>query len=147
MTLIGRKRILLVCVAASISFLTSWTRPAYADAVRLDDLAQTRERPLFSASRRPPPKPVESVIDTAPPPPPVVELPPPSLVLVGVIVGTNAKTIVIRRLQDTKSLRLALDDDIDGWKVASIGLDAVTFQHEERTFSLAFPKPIGVSLK
>jgi general secretion pathway protein N len=147
MILAVQKRRFLYCAVALLNLWPVGISPVHAGTVRLEELEQTRTRPLFSPSRRPPPEAPAPVAETAAAPPPVIELPPPSLVLVGVVMSTNQKAILVRRIQDTKSVRLVIDDNIDGWKVTSIGLEGVTFKQEERLFSLAFPKPNGVRLQ
>ena len=82
----------------------------------LDRLSVTRDRPLFSPSRRPPappPPPVERVAEPAPPPPP------PDVTLFGVVVdGEGARAII--RSGAAKMARVQIGDDIGGWKVSQI---------------------------
>jgi hypothetical protein len=81
----------------------------------LDRLSATRDRPLFSPSRRPPapPPPVEHVPEAAAPPPP------PDVTLFGIVVdGEGARAIV--RSGAAKIARVQIGDDIGGWKVAQI---------------------------
>jgi hypothetical protein len=79
-----------------------------------DRLSATRDRPLFSPTRRPPaPPPV--FVPTAPPPPP-----PPNVMLLGVVMdGDNARALV-RVGQEAKIARVQIGDDIGGWKVGQI---------------------------
>jgi len=84
----------------------------------LDRLLATRERPLFSPSRRPPPPP--PAIVQAPPPPPPPPLPPPDVALYGVIMdGENARAIIRAKPTD-KEIRVGIGDDVGGWKVSQI---------------------------
>jgi hypothetical protein len=83
----------------------------------LDRLSATRERPLFSPTRRPP----------APPPPPVVQrpapvLPPaaPSVDLFGIVRDEEGARAVVRVGPGNKILRVRVGDDIGGWKVSQI---------------------------
>ena len=82
----------------------------------LDRLSATRDRPLFSPTRRP----------TPPPPPPPPEQPavavvpqPPNLTLVGIVVDDEGARALIRS-SATKADRVQIGDDIGGWKVAQI---------------------------
>jgi hypothetical protein len=82
----------------------------------LGQLSTTRDRPLFSPSRRPPappPPPVERVEVAAAPPPP------PDVTLFGIVVdGEGARAIV--RSGTAKIARVQIGDDIGGWKVSQI---------------------------
>jgi hypothetical protein len=82
----------------------------------LDRLSATRDRPLFSPTRRP----------TPPPPPPPPEQPPvavvpqpPNLTLVGIVLDDEGARALIRS-SATKADRVQIGDDIGGWKVAQI---------------------------
>jgi hypothetical protein len=83
-------------------------------ALSLDRLSATRDRPLFSSDRRRP----------APPPPPVERAPeppaaPPDVTLLGIVVdGERARAIV--RLGTAKIERVQIGDDISGWKISQI---------------------------
>src|SRR5262245_14230767 len=86
------------------------------EAQPLDRLSATRDRPLFSPTRRftPPPPP--------PPPeqPPVAVVPqPPNLTLVGIVLNDEGARAIIRS-SATKADRVQIGDDIGGWKVAQI---------------------------
>jgi hypothetical protein len=80
----------------------------------LDQLSATRDRPLFSPTRRPPaPPPV--IVPTAPPPPP-----PPALALLAVVMDGDDARAVVRVGQEAKTVRVQIGDDIGGWKVGQI---------------------------
>lgn len=83
----------------------------------LESLSATRERPLFSPTRRPPPPPPVNVQGPPPPPPPP---PPPDVALFGIVMdGENARAI-IRASPSDKVTRVGIGDDVGGWKVAQI---------------------------
>jgi len=83
----------------------------------LDRFSATRNRPLFSPTRRPPaPPPAAATTAAAPPPPP----PPPNVVLLGVVVDGEDAHAVVRTNTDTKIRRLRVGDEIGGWKVGQI---------------------------
>jgi hypothetical protein len=80
----------------------------------LDQLSATRNRPLFSPTRRPPaPPPV--IVPVAPPPPP-----PPDVALLGVIMDGDTARAIVRVGQQAKLARVQIGDDIGGWKVGQI---------------------------
>jgi len=85
-------------------------------APSLDRLSATRERPLFTPSRRAPP-----------PPPPVASAAavesaasPPAISLLGVIIAVEGPRAVINDMTRNKVVRLRISDEIDGWKVRQI---------------------------
>src|SRR5215470_6294154 len=86
------------------------------EAQPLDRLSATRDRPLFSPTRRP----------TPPPPPPPPEQPPvavvpqpPNLTLSGIVMDDEGARAIIRS-SATKADRVQIGDDIGGWKVVQI---------------------------
>jgi hypothetical protein len=86
------------------------------EAQPLDRLSVTRDRPLFSPTRRPVPPP-------PPPPPeaaPVAVVPqPPNLQLFGIVVDDEGARAIVRSGAE-KVDRVQIGDDIGGWKVAQI---------------------------
>jgi general secretion pathway protein N len=86
------------------------------EAQSLDRLSATRDRPLFSPTRRPtPPPPLPS-----PEQPPVAVVPqPPNLTLSGIVVDDEGARAIIRS-SATKVDRVQIGDDIGGWKVVQI---------------------------
>ena len=86
------------------------------EAQSLDRLSATRERPLFSPTRRPTPPP--------PPPPPEVAAfavvpQPPNLQLFGIVVDDEGARAIVRSSNE-KVDRVQIGDDIGGWKVSQI---------------------------
>jgi hypothetical protein len=79
----------------------------------LDRMSNTRDRPLFSPTRRPPAPP--PVVAAAPPP-----LPPPDVALLGVVMDGEEARAVVRTGPAAKILRVGIGDDIGGWKVGQI---------------------------
>jgi general secretion pathway protein N len=113
------------------------------DAVRLEDLAATRERPLFTPSRRPPPPPAAVV--EAPDPPPVeakpVALEPPPFDLVGAVVGQRASFALLRNRQSNAVVRLRPGDAAMGWRVGAVGVRSVSLERDGRVQSLTLAAP------
>ena len=85
-------------------------------APSLDRLSATRERPLFTPSRRapPPPPPVASAA------PVEAAASPPSISLLGVIIAVEGPRAVINDMTRNKIVRVRVGDEIDGWKVRQI---------------------------
>jgi len=86
-------------------------------AQKLERLSATRERPLFSPTRRPPPPPPTVVQGPSPPPPPS---PPPDVALLGIVMDGEQARAVIRASPAEKMTRVTIGDDVGGWKVAQI---------------------------
>jgi general secretion pathway protein N len=111
-------------------------------AIPLTQLSTTRERPIFSPSRRPPPAAVaaESAIVKAPA---VRKREPevPQLALVGTI-ASDKEGFGIFLDQSTKgALRLKLGEDYQGWKLRAIRGREVTMEKDQRAAVLALPPP------
>jgi general secretion pathway protein N len=96
-------------------------------AIPLKSLSFTRERPLFTPSRRPP-APAVAYVQPVPP----VVLPPPAapntprLALIGVIVGGRDSVAILVDQTTREVLRLRTNEGHDGWILRSIqGRDAI----------------------
>jgi len=110
-------------------------------AIPLSSLSATRERPIFSPSRRPPaPPPAAPVVVAAPPPPPApVEPAHPSLSLIGTIVG-DADHIGIFLDQATRNvIRLKVRQEHGGWVLVAVQERQVTFERGARLSTLTLP--------
>jgi hypothetical protein len=83
----------------------------------LEAMSATRDRPLFSPTRRPPPPPPQ-IVAAPPPPPPPPE--PPSVLLVGVVMDGEEAKALVRFTAVNKVIHAKIGDDIEGWKVAQI---------------------------
>jgi hypothetical protein len=109
-------------------------------AVPLTSLTATRERPIFSPSRRPP-----AVVDAAPlqaPPPSVnYQSPQPLLSLVGAIAG-GAEGIAIFLDETTKGIvRLKTGESHSGWILRSVQGREATLQRGGEIAVVAIPNP------
>jgi hypothetical protein len=100
-------------------------------APSLNRLSATRERPLFTPSRRaaPPPTPVAS---TAP-----VEsaVGPPRIALVGIVIGVEGPRAVVNDLALNKIVRVRIGDEIEGWKVREIDERLLVVWRDGRSIS------------
>jgi hypothetical protein len=98
----------------------------------LDGLSATRDRPLFSPSRRPPPPPpVLAAVPSAPAAP----APPPSFVLFGIVSDDSGPRAVLRG--SGKIVRVRLGDEIEGWRVTEIEARHLVLSHDERSVTIA----------
>jgi hypothetical protein len=111
-------------------------------AIPLAQLSATRERPIFSPSRRPPPSAVAAE-------PAIVKAPvarkkepeAPQLVLVGTI-ASDEEGFGIFLDQSTKgALRLKIGEDYQGWKLQAIRGREVTMEKDQQAAVLALPQP------
>jgi hypothetical protein len=111
--------------------------------IPLSNLSTTRERPIFSPSRRPPPP----VVAAAPPPsaPPPPPKPPrverPQFSLVGTVAGED-ESFGIFVDQTTKSaLRLRIGEDYQGWILRAVQGREVTLERDQQVVVLSLPQP------
>jgi general secretion pathway protein N len=108
---------------------------ADAAQLRIDDLRQTRDRPLFSATRRPPPKiDLTHAAAVAPPPPPII---PPAVTLVGVVLGEKDRAVIVQE-KSAKPMRVTIGEDVDGWRVDSITSRSAVLKDGDRSVTLTF---------
>lgn len=103
----------------------------------LDSLQNYRDRPLFSATRRPPPPPEPA----ATPAPVAAVLPPPLHVELVGVVGPPDKRIALLRAQGAADLmRVVVGDLVGGWQVMEVGDDNLTLQQGGQHQVVTFPK-------
>ena len=111
-------------------------------ALPLEGLAATRERPLFSAQRRPtaPPRFV-----AAPPPPPPPPPQPPQVALYGIVAEPNGARAMVRANGD-KIIGVRVGDDIGGWKVTKIERRQIELSLAHRAVSFAMFSATNVAV-
>jgi hypothetical protein len=111
--------------------------------IPLGTLSATRDRPIFSPSRRPP-QPVTVAAPYIAPPQPITKPAGPTtplLTLIGTVVGEN-ESIGVFIDQTTKDLvRLKTGDSQAGWSLRSIRGREVSFENGGQTVTLTLPKP------
>lgn len=131
--------VLIVCLGLVPVFATDATLRAQIEpsAERgavppLESLSATRERPLFSPTRRPPapPPPPPAIVARAKPAPPPA---PPSVALLGVVIDEDGARAVLRVGRPEKIMRLRVGDDVGGWKVSQIDARQLVLSLEDRT--------------
>ena len=110
--------------------------------IPISTLDATRERPIFSASRRPPMQPVVAErVAAAPPPPKPAEPEYPLLTLIGTAIG-EPKNVAVVLDRTTKTLvRLHVGEAVSGWILRSVDLRAMTVEKNSQTVTVALPAP------
>jgi hypothetical protein len=114
-------------------------------AVPLSALPETRDRPLFSASRRPP----VVAPPVAPPPPQKQEalapapLERPLATLVGTIVSREASFAMLQGSNADAISRLRVGQQNDGWLIRGIGLRSIVVEKGAESVELNLPRPEG----
>jgi general secretion pathway protein N len=115
-----------------------WTVP-------LSALSATRDRPLFSASRRPP---IVALPVVAPPPQKQEALAPPPperplLTLIGTIVSPEASVAMLQGSNTEAISRLRVGQENDGWQVRGIGLRSIVVEKGPQSIELDLRRPDG----
>ncbi|MBV8925051.1 MAG: hypothetical protein JOZ74_06740 [Bradyrhizobium sp.] len=113
-------------------------------AIPLTQLSGTRDRPIFSPSRRPSP-PLIAAVPAAPPlpAPRKKEVLPPPLSLVGTIAGDDESFGIFLDQSTKQALRLKLGEDYQGWKLRAVRGREVTIEKDRQTAVLTLPAPNG----
>ena len=109
--------------------------------IPLEILSATRERPMFSSSRRPPPVAVAQVAVAKPPPKPAQEERPPQLSLVGTVTGGDRSFGIFVDQTSKAALRLRIGEEYQGWRLRSVQGREATFARDQQTIVLNFPEP------
>jgi general secretion pathway protein N len=113
-------------------------------AVPLSVLVETRERPLFSASRRPPPVSAPTAVAA-----PQVETPVPIAqsdqerppwTLVGTIVSPAASLAVLQNPGTQAISRVRVGEEDSGWRVRSVAVRSIIVEKGPQTVTLELPR-------
>lgn len=113
-------------------------------AISITELSQTRARPLFSPSRRPPAPPQLAALTSSPakPAPSKREADHPLLTLLGTVVSASVGIGVFADEASHDVIRLKVGDVHDGWTLSSVVGRTAIFQKEGyRAATLVFPPP------
>jgi hypothetical protein len=114
-----------------------WTIP-------IKDLSETRDRPIFTVSRRPPPPPVVEKPYTPPPPPPVAAKPPPeplTLSLLGTIAGESDGVALFMEKGSQEVVRLRTGESHQGWVLRSVQGRQAMLEKGDRKETITLPTP------
>jgi hypothetical protein len=117
-------------------------------AVPIDSLTATRDRPLFSASRRPPSPPAIFTAAAPPPPPVAAPLPDrPPLVLLGTIIGGTLHVGIFHEEATTKTIRLSVGESREGWVLRSVSANNADFEAADRVATLVLRPAFQSAMK
>jgi general secretion pathway protein N len=120
--------------------------PGEANGVpSLEDLAATRDRPLFSSTRRPPPPPEEP--DEAPP---ITEAKSLNFELVGIVRSADAAFAIVRNTESKQETRVPRGERFSGWTIDEIGERSVVLSGEAKRVRLRLydeSKAPGISIR
>jgi general secretion pathway protein N len=108
--------------------------------IPINSLSATRERPLFSASRRPPlpvPAPLASIAKSSPP----AELERPPLTLQGTGIGKPRDIALVLDETAKGSVKLHVGEAAEGWYLRSVDHRTVTLEKDSRIVVLSLPAP------
>jgi hypothetical protein len=112
--------------------------------ISLEDLSATRDRPLFSPSRRPPASNViaVAVAPPQPPAPPPVPLPAPNLTFLGTFESPTEVGAAVQIPPNDKPTIVRYGTIINGWRVVDISHRKLTLAVDDRktVFTLFDPK-------
>jgi general secretion pathway protein N len=111
-------------------------------AIPLESLSSTRERPLFSPSRRPPAQAIAAPPPPRPRPAPVVpeQL---QLTLVGTVIGGNEHIGVFLDNATKDVVRLQVGQGVAGWTLSDVQARTATFEKDQRQTMLELPSRNG----
>jgi len=112
-------------------------------AIPLAKLSTTRERPIFSPSRRPPPQPMLPVIARPMEPAKPAEPERPPLILVGTVAAGDSGIAVFVEQSTENTVRLRVNESHQGWTLNSIRGREVTLRKDRKSSVLALAPPGG----
>jgi len=112
-------------------------------AIPLNALTTTRDRPLFSASRRPPALAVGTVAPPPSHPAPAAPAPPerPPLTLMGTIIGAESSIALVSNSSTQAVSRLRVGEENSGWRVRGVDPRSIVVEKGVRSVTLDLPKP------
>jgi general secretion pathway protein N len=147
-------RLALVCAACAIALGAHAAAPNAPMAgsvaqpgnplwtIPLNTLTATRERPLFTPSRRPPMQAAPAAIVSAPPPPPPAAEPEQlGLRLLGTIAGREGGIAICLNVATSAIVRVRTGESFEGWNLRTVRGREATFEKASRQEVLALPSP------
>jgi hypothetical protein len=110
--------------------------------IPLTSLSGTRDRPIFSSSRRPPPPAVApAAISKVAAVPKPREPERPQLSLVGTIASDDERFGIFLDQSTNAALRLKVGEDYQGWRLRSVQGREATLEKDQQVVTLALPQP------
>jgi hypothetical protein len=112
-------------------------------AIPISKLSATRDRPLFSASRRPR-APAVAAAPAPPPPPTEVKPPPPATPpysLVGTIIGENGRIAILLDENSKTATGVREGESASGWTLRTVEPRSVVLDGSGHTVTLDLPEP------
>jgi general secretion pathway protein N len=102
-------------------------------AIPIRELAATRDRPLFQATRRPPAPPVTATAAPSPPPPQpkAVERERPPLLLIGTVAGEIGAIALFLDQLTNRTIRLRTGQSLYGWVLGAVHKREVMLQKDQ----------------
>ena len=145
----GRGLIVAVSLAAGIC-VQSWARAEEAapssPQISLDDLSETRDRPLFSPSRRPRVNRLQTAVaPPLPPPPPQAPTPAPNLTLLGTFESPTEVGATVQIPPNDKPMIVRYGTYINGWRVINISHHRLVLALQDRTAVFTMFNPPNTS--
>ena len=108
-------------------------------AIPLKDLSATRDRPIFSPSRRPPPPAVAAAPYIPPRPAKPSEPDRPQLSLVGTVAGDREGFGIFLDRASNAVLRLKTGEEHKGWVLREVRSREIVLEKGDKTATLALP--------
>jgi len=135
-----------VRIAARSSDSSSESRPPAGNplwALPLAQLSITRDRPIFSPSRRPPPPATPTYVAPVAVRTPAKPVEPerPTITLLGTILGTTESIGIFFNPATRDIVRLRVGEDHDGWALRSIKTREATLVKDRERVVLELPPP------
>src|SRR5882672_8322934 len=117
-------------------------------SIPLSVLPATQKRPIFSASRRPPPRAVMAPVELASAPQPEKQAEPDrlALTLVGAVVGDSDAIAVFLDRTSQKIIRLRQGDTHSGWVLSAVQGREVTLKKADRSETLVLQRQEGTAV-
>jgi hypothetical protein len=111
--------------------------------IPLSALTATRDRPLFSLSRRPPAPTIQADAQPAQAPAAAAPAPPepPALKLIGTILSPATSVVLLRDTATQAVMRLRVGEATSGWRVKTVSSRSVTVEKGEQSAILGLPPP------
>ncbi|MCI0600761.1 MAG: general secretion pathway protein GspN [Beijerinckiaceae bacterium] len=109
--------------------------------IPLSTLNATRDRPVFTASRRRPEPPIAAapLVEAPTPTPPPAEPEKPLLTLVGTAIGETENVAVVLDQSSKNLVRLHVGEAVSGWFLRSVDARAMTVEKDSQIVTLALP--------